>query len=191
MGDVASAIGGNIERVRRIRKMTGKQLAGRLDELGLQMSVATISEVERAKRKVSVGELLVFAIALNASLIDLLTPLNGERLTVTDKLDPIPPDVLFYWLRGDQPWPGADREAFGAAATEPTRHMLKLFDSVHIKAVSALADNIRLTDQPELRRLIDPKLLASGLRESLDNVNKAVGDLLSNLDVTEGGSHGG
>jgi transcriptional regulator with XRE-family HTH domain len=197
VGDVEAAVGGNIGRLRRLRdKMTGKQLSERLKDLGLPLSVATISEVERAKRRVSVNELLVFAIALNASVIDLVTPLNGESLTVTDELTPIPPDALFHWLRGDQAWPGADPDEFRDAATAPTQRLMSVFHSMQLEELSTLAGNILLATQSDVRHGIQlagvtPRMIADTLRANLDGVTRAVNELIANLESPKADSSGG
>ena len=46
----------------------------------------------------------MIAIALNTSIIDLLTK-DGSPLTVADGVDPLPPSWLDGWLRGETPWP--------------------------------------------------------------------------------------
>ena len=149
-----------------------------------------LTALEKGERRVTAEELLVIAEVLNTSVVDLLTPEHGERLKVVEAVAPLASDELFYWLRGDQPWPGADRDEFQKAAAEPTRYMLKLFDSVHVRALSSLADNVRIANQPEIRRLIDPKLLASGLRDSMAEVNRVVSELADSIEG-EGGSDGG
>ena len=46
----------------------------------------------------------MIAIALNTSIIDLLTK-DGSPLTVADGVEPLPPSWLEGWLRGETPWP--------------------------------------------------------------------------------------
>ena len=68
-------IGQNIKRIRDdVEGMKGSDLSDRLNELGLKLSTSGVSEVETPTRKLGADELLIIAIALNTSIIDLLTP---------------------------------------------------------------------------------------------------------------------
>jgi hypothetical protein len=72
---VQLVIGQNIKRIRDdVEGMKGSDLSDRLNELGLKLSTSGVSEVETPTRKLGADELLIIAIALNTSIIDLLTP---------------------------------------------------------------------------------------------------------------------
>jgi transcriptional regulator with XRE-family HTH domain len=186
--DVRETLGANIRRVRRnVREMSGREFISGLEARGVKLLPSGLTALEKGKRRVTAEELLVIAQVLNTTVVDLLMPVDGSPLKIAEGVAPLEQDELFYWLRGDQPWPGADRAEFVEAANEQTRHMLKLFDSVHVEALSALADNIRLADQPEVRRLIDPGLLARGIRESLKNVNEVASELADSIEAGDGG----
>lgn len=185
--DVRATIGANIRRVRRnVRDMTGRSFVVRLEDLGIKILPSGLTAIEKGERRVTAEELLVIAQVLNASLVDLLTPPDGAKLQVAEGLPAISSDELFYWLRGDRPWPGADGAEYARAATEQTRNMLRLFDSVAVRELSGLADAIRLAETPELRKIIGAKMLAHGLRSSLDRVNEVVGELAHRIEAGDG-----
>lgn len=98
--EVRKVIGDNIERVRRARGLTVRDLSARLKDYGLALSPSGVSDVENATRKVAVDELLVLAIALNTSVIDLLTPHDGQSLSVAEGVEPLQPEWLEGWLQG-------------------------------------------------------------------------------------------
>src|SRR4051795_4236757 len=113
---VRRVLGDNIKRIRQVRDMTVRDLAARLKPLGLSLAPSGVSEVENATRKMAADELLVFAIALKTSVIDLLMPPDGESLTVANSIE-MGTDDLYGWLRGDQPWPAdAPLDEFAKAA---------------------------------------------------------------------------
>jgi transcriptional regulator with XRE-family HTH domain len=189
--DVRETLGANIRRVRRnVREMSGREFISRLEARGVKLLPSGLTALEKGDRRVTAEELLVIAQVLNTSVVDLLMPGDGSALKIAEGVAALEQDEQFYWLRGDQPWPGADRAEFAEAANEQNRYMLKLFDSVHVKALSALADNVRIANQPEIRRLIDPGLLARGIRTSLEDVNQVVGELASSIEAGEGGPDG-
>jgi transcriptional regulator with XRE-family HTH domain len=186
MSDVAATIGANIERIRRVRGITGRDLSTRLKELGAPMSVATVSEVERAKRKVSAGELLVLAIALNTSVIDLLMPPDGEALKVADDIE-IAPDELYWWLRGDQPWPAdTSLDEFAKSARDLHRRMLLANNDPVVKAVMALMAVVALAQSGQ--PWVVAGTLAPVMRTGLNDVNGKVGDLIERIEEEDDAS---
>jgi hypothetical protein len=74
--------------------------ADRLNELGLKLATSGAPEVETPTPKLEADELLIIAIALNTSIIDLPTPRDGSPLTVAEAVEPLPPSWLEGWLRG-------------------------------------------------------------------------------------------
>lgn len=178
---VRKALGENIARIRKLRGMTVRDLSAKLNEHGLRLSASGVSEVENASRKVSVEELLVFAIALNASVIDLLLPDIHEQMEIAKGVTPINTLSLAQWLEGRLTWPlGASREDFANAAREGRRAMLKAGDSAPVKAVSRLASVITAAEMLGL----PPDHTAKTLRELLADVNREVDDLIGDL-ITE------
>ncbi|WP_176706892.1 helix-turn-helix domain-containing protein [Mycobacterium malmoense] len=177
---VRQVLGDNVRRIRDIRKMTVRDLSARLKTMGLRLSPSGISEIENATRKVAVEELLILAIALRTSLIDLLMPPDGESLPVGDDMA-IEADDLFYWLRGDTPWPKdvVTLEEFSKATREHHRRMLFLSSDPAVRSVSTLDSITRLArSQP---REVFGDTFASALRKQLDEVNAQIADLVEYL----------
>jgi transcriptional regulator with XRE-family HTH domain len=100
---VRTVLGDNVKRIRNVRELTVRDLSARLKQLGLSLSPSGVSEVENAARKIAVDELLVFAIALNTSVIDLLMPPDGEPLSVAEGFT-FDTGPLYLWLQGEGPW---------------------------------------------------------------------------------------
>lgn len=182
---VRKVVGDNIRRIRGVRDMTVRDLSARLTELGLKLSASGISEVENATRKVPADELLIVAIALQTSLIDLFMPPDEKPLHVGSGMV-IPPDDLFHWLRGDTPWPKTvTLEAFCGAAREHHRRMLYLSDDPVVRSVSTLDSMTRLArSQP---RDIFGGTFAPALRKLLDEVSSKITDLIEYLEGGAGG----
>ncbi|WP_407664030.1 helix-turn-helix domain-containing protein [Mycolicibacterium fallax] len=93
---------------RRRRKISLRELSSRMPE-GLRLSHATLSEIERGDRRVTVDDLTVIACALGISPVTLLMPVHSPdigdnrpvaELTGTPEL---PVRRLCDWVRGDAP----------------------------------------------------------------------------------------
>ena len=173
---VRKVLGDNIERIRRgVRGMTVRDLSARLEPLGLKLSASGVSEVENATRKVSVDELFKIAIALNTSVIDLLSPLGGETLAVADGVGELTVEQLYFWLRGDTPWPeDASQEDFWKAARHHHKVMLSWAEDPVMKSI------VRLTRSQDAKAF--GETLAAAARKALDEVNDRVGDLIGRIE---------
>lgn len=175
---VRKALGENIARIRKLRGMTVRDLSAKLDEHGLRLSASGVSEVENASRKVSVEELLVFAIALNTSVIDLLLPEIHEQMEIAKGTPTINQLSLAQWLEGRLTWPpDASREDFANAARRGRQAALMANESPALKAVSRLSSMIlmgKMLDFP-------PDHMVQVLRESLAEVDREVNDLIADL----------
>lgn len=189
VSDVVDTIGKNIEAIRRARQMTGKDLSARLNDLGLSMSVATVSEVERGKRKVSAADLLVFAIALNTSVIDLLTPPDGEPLKVAEGVKPLHAPNLESWLSGNGPWPpaptnSATADEFFETASEFRKRKQRTDMRPEMQEIGALRDAVASAiDGPgPLNETADADVMARQLRDQLDRVAAYVKLLADHLE---------
>ncbi|MBS1691919.1 MAG: helix-turn-helix transcriptional regulator [Actinobacteria bacterium] len=181
---VRVSLGDNIRRIRGVRSMTVRDLSTQLAPLGLKLSPSGVSEVENATRKVAVDELLKIAIALNTSVIDLLLPAGGECLTVAKGVDPLGVDELYWWLRGEQPWPeDASQEEFAKAARDLHRTMLWWNEDPAVKAVSLLEPIVRLAHTQDVR--VFGGTFGPAARKALDDVNREIGKLITEVETAE------
>src|SRR5258707_8306203 len=140
---VRLVIGQNIKRIRDdVQGMKGSDLSDRLNELGLKLSTSGVSEGETATRKLGADELLIIAIALNTSIIDLLTRRDGSPLTVAEGVEPLPPSWLEGWLRGETPWPATSDKAvqddFFKTASEERKLRDRTETRTELQQISAL-----------------------------------------------------
>lgn len=208
---VRETLGANIARIRTRRGMTVRDLSARLNQLGLRLSPTGVSEIEatpqkKTRRKVSVDELLVIAIALNTSVIDLLTPPDGSALAVADETEPLEPWWLEKWLQGEFPLPQemwsdsltefdtAQLDEFHAATSERRRTMHRRDARPEIVAIDKLRERVRraieATEDPGAAKIIadsrmPPKKMAANLRSDLEDVSSSV-NLLAKIIERDG-----
>lgn len=183
---VRVTLGENVARIRHTREMTVRDLAAKLVPLGLKLSPSGVSEIENAGRKVSVDELLVIAIALNASIIDLLLPDINERLKIAEGIEPITQLSLAEWLGGRLVWPpGASREDFTSAARGSRKAALQANEAPSVKAVARLASMMHFSEMFGM----PPGNAAKVLRDALADVDREVGAVIADYDelVGDGG----
>jgi transcriptional regulator with XRE-family HTH domain len=89
---VAETVAGNIRAYRQLRGLEQAALAQRMRAIGIPWRQATVSEVERNRRDVTVTELLGLAITLSATVeqfVDTRGPASrvGPQLLVADQVD--------------------------------------------------------------------------------------------------------
>jgi transcriptional regulator with XRE-family HTH domain len=86
---VAEIVAANIRAYRHLRKMDQARLARRMQSLGFAWRRATVSELERDKRNVSLAEALALSFVLEVTIEDLLyqrpAGRGKPRLVFTDK----------------------------------------------------------------------------------------------------------
>lgn len=179
---VRKAIGDNVERIRRIRGLNVREFSARLKQLGLSLSASGVSDIENAARKVSADELLVFAIALNTSVIDLLTPPDGKPLAIAKDIEPLQPSWLESWLRGETPWPpdpgnASFADQFFETASEARKLKHRTDMRPEMQEISALRSAVAgaiVGPGTWINQIEDPRVMAAFLRDQLDRVNAYV-----------------
>ena len=186
---VPRAIGANIRRIRLLRELKGQELVDRLANLGFSLPTSGLSEVETAKRRVTAEELLIFAIALNTSVIDLLTPPSGKPLKVGTKVEPIPAPSLESWLAGDKPWPlvptrSPEADEFFATASEFRKRQHRTEMQREMLEIAGLRDAVAsaLDGPGPLNMVTDPAAMAKQLRDQVERVGKFVELLADDLE---------
>lgn len=167
--------------------MTVRDLSARLEPLGFRLSPSGVSEIENATRKVSVDELLILAIALNASVIDLLTPADGVTMAVAKDLW-IDAVEMEAWLQGAEPWPPPVMgdpssseyvEAFLDAASEQRKALRRLDSRPEIAAI----DRLRYYVAEALRSLEGAPGVGYSATEWLERVVKAIPPALEEVNT--------
>lgn len=186
---VRKVIGDNVERIRRLRGLNVRDFSARLRDLGLSLSASGVSDVENAARKVSADELLVFAIALNTSVIDLLTPPDGKLLKLADGVEGLPASWLESWLSGEKPWPpvpdnSATADEFFDTASEFRKRKQRTDLRPEIQEIGSLRDAVASAiDGPgPLNQVDDPEVMARHLRDQLERVDAYVRLLADHLE---------
>lgn len=176
----------SIAHIRRERGLSGAQLADRMSDLGFtEMTRSVIANVETGRREyLTVDELGAFAIALNVSLIQLLTPYSGEVL-VTPKTEPMAAGWLESWVRGETPWPpSADEHEYfhGASDRLSIEHDLGL--SPELLELASLRSSVlgALGGTGAINQIEDAKLMAQRLRDGMASVATYVELLANRLD---------
>jgi transcriptional regulator with XRE-family HTH domain len=179
---VRKAIGDNVERIRGRRGLSVRQFSARLKELGLSLSASGVSDIENAARKVSADELLIFAIALNTSVIDLLTPEDGKPLQVADGVEPMAAGWLELWLSGDTPWPpdpadAAYTDQFFETASDSRKLKHRTDMRPEMQEISALKSAVAgaiVGPGTWINQTDDPEVMAESLRDQLNRVSSYV-----------------
>lgn len=213
--EVRETLGANIARIRGLRGMTVRDLSTRLQQLGLRLSPSGVSEIEatpqkKARRKVSVDELLIIAIALNASVIDLLMPADGSDLAVADGVLPVDARHQEQWLRGETVWPPAwlewslqhpgkklppevgkrftaQNNEFLAATSDARERVYRRGLRSELSAIGLLHEHMwnALDALEGAKDEMPPPQMAQQLREDLEEVSAYVKLLAKKLDKKE------
>ena len=181
---VRETLGSNVRRIRSAR-MTGREFIAKLEALGVKLLPSGLTAIEKGERRVSTEELLVFAIALNASVIDLLTPEDGSPLDIGEGIEPIPAWHVESWLSGTDPWPpGADVEQFFENASEVRKIKQRNWRRPELMEVSSLESAIlgAIEGVGLLNAVEDPKQMAGYLRDQSERVNQYVALLADRIE---------
>jgi transcriptional regulator with XRE-family HTH domain len=77
---VPETVASNVRAFRQLRGLEQGALAQRMESLGIRWRRATVSEVERNQRNVTVAELLALTLTLDTTIEQLLDPRGPERI---------------------------------------------------------------------------------------------------------------
>lgn len=180
--DVRDTLAANIKRIRKLRDMSGRDFISQLQDRGVKLLPSGLTALEKGDRRLTVEELLAIAIVLNTSVIDLLTPPNGAPLQVAEGVQPLAPEWLEIWLRGDTPWPpqGEHDEAFFSTASESRKAMHRIGLRPEMIAVDTLRMQIRegIEGPVEPSVAAHPEAFATMVRDQANRVRSYV-DLLA------------
>lgn len=99
---VEDVLAANVRGFRLLRDLEQADVAERMNNLGHRWTPATVSEVERGRRNVTVPELLALVLALQASVDQLLDPRGPERRSGPDLILAATSDDESYVTLGDE-----------------------------------------------------------------------------------------
>ncbi len=93
-----------LREAREARGMSQRELVMRVNSsLGLDMKQPTVTRIERGERKVTLDEMVVFALALDVAPVHLLVPIDSdEPIRLAPNLEASPYDTR-AWIRGAMP----------------------------------------------------------------------------------------
>lgn len=101
---LSDVVAENVRVLRTLRRLSQSDLAARMSYLGHEWTRATVSDVERSRRNVTVDELLGLALSLRTEVPNLLDPagIDGRAQEALDYgiADPIPTRSAQDWLHG-------------------------------------------------------------------------------------------
>lgn len=98
-------VAANVRRIREARQWSTYDLARRLAEVGRPIAASAIAKVERAERRVDVGDLTALAAVLRVSPSALLLPLSDAPQTTTQVTGggEVASDTAWDWVDGHRP----------------------------------------------------------------------------------------
>lgn len=108
----------NLVRIRRLRRLTVRQLSEKLGALEVPILPSGITNIEKQKRTVTVENLLAFAAVLNASPADFLSAPDEDRILLAPKMEAVKPFVVRTWLAGTTPLVVREGQDFDEARRE-------------------------------------------------------------------------
>lgn len=131
LGPTSHAVATALRAIRTEQKLSLRALAAQMAGTDGALSHATLSEIERGDRRVSVDDLSALAAALDVSPVTLLLPVDRNPEAVHDLgqlaaltgTPPAPLGRVVDWVRGDAPLDGAadshEIQAFRRRALPP------------------------------------------------------------------------
>jgi transcriptional regulator with XRE-family HTH domain len=101
---IGQVVADNIRAHRLLRRLEQEYVAEQMRQLGHRWSRATVSQVERHRRPVSVDELLGLSIVLDVAMVKLTDPVpleGGDPPALDIGLPvPMPPRIVRQWAGG-------------------------------------------------------------------------------------------
>lgn len=102
-GPVGRQVAQNLASARATRRATTSGLAQAITSMGIPMTASTITKIETQGRRVTVDELIAFAVALEVSPVTLLLPANkSEPLPLAPRLESVSWRGTWGWMHGRQ-----------------------------------------------------------------------------------------
>lgn len=98
-------VAANVRRVRELRGLSTYDLSKRLSEVGRPIAASAVSKVERAERRVDVGDLTALAAALRVNPSTLLLPFTDyadDTVEITG-VGTVSAEAAWDWADGEMP----------------------------------------------------------------------------------------
>lgn len=115
-GPIGKQVGEALARERNARRLTTAGLAEEVDGLGVAMTASTVTKIEKQDRRVTVDELIAFAVALDVSPVTLLLPTKRtESVQITEELA-APWEQTWRWAHGEVALPGSSGDTASDSA---------------------------------------------------------------------------
>jgi transcriptional regulator with XRE-family HTH domain len=111
LGPVGGYVIQNLTEIRAARRLTYKQLADQLEQLGRPIPTLGLSRIEKGNRRVDVDDLVALAIALGVNPNALLLPRDHKPEQAVDlaaRRASVPAAVAWRWADGHMPLPRHD-----------------------------------------------------------------------------------
>ncbi|WP_413753070.1 helix-turn-helix domain-containing protein [Streptomyces sp. R-74717] len=96
-------VAANVRRVREARGWSTYDLSRLLGKAGRPIAASAIAKVERAERRVDVGDLAAMAVVLGVSPSALLLPLTREGTVSVTGAGEVPASTAWEWADGERP----------------------------------------------------------------------------------------
>lgn len=128
---IPELLAGNVRAYRLLRRLEQDEVAGRMQSLGHGWRRATVSEIERSRRNVTVSELVGLAMALNVTVAELLDSRGpggraGPRVGLPVRTRRHEP---YGEVTEDMPWFSVAAEDLGMLVCSHQRHVEILWDA--------------------------------------------------------------
>ena len=140
-------VGERVRTIREARRLSQRELAARVQALGVRIHHPGIGKVEQGQRRLDVSELFAFAYALDVSPLHLMVPADDDAggVAVTPDVTLTKSGNLRRWIRGHVPLAGQDGSRFYRIAvplSESDFDSFMLEQADHNRLVEA-ADDLR------------------------------------------------
>ena len=168
IGPVGGYVIQNLTEIRAARRLTYKQLADRLEQLGRPIPTLGLSRIEKGNRRVDADDLVALAVALGVSPSALLLPRSGgpeDEIDLTSTTQ-VAAGVAWKWADGRIPLPRLG-EITSAEQADFEKYARPPWD------VSSYGPQAPISRQIRSRQLDDVRQQLAELQEEVDLMRAA------------------
>ncbi|MHA6628153.1 helix-turn-helix domain-containing protein [Pseudonocardia sichuanensis] len=124
METVAATVARNVAEMRDRRRMSVRAVSARMAELGHKMLPSVVSKIETGERKVTVTELVLFALVFGVGPLRLLLPADGDEVAFAPGRV-VPWSSAWSWATGEHPLESATSDEVDDFERENRPHHAK------------------------------------------------------------------